>query len=101
MSVSKKGKLLSTAHKANIGNTIMGKKHSAERNAKKSAAQKKAVVMTILETGSEFLFESSLDASKEMCVSNSTISKLATKKAEKSKSKGGKYKDAFFTARYR
>ena len=51
--------------------------------------------------GAEILCESIVVAAKKMCISIDIISKLANKKREKSKGKGGDYAGQLFTARFR
>jgi group I intron endonuclease len=125
ISASGKGKTPTEETRAKISASKMGKtpteetraamsashlEHYKQNPAKKGlcdkmraillAANQRAVVVT-LETGEEFGFESCQAAAKEMCTDICNISRLARKKIKKSKCKGGKYKNAYFTARYR
>jgi hypothetical protein len=61
--------------------------------------RKRKTVVTILETGEELNYESTIDAAKAMCIAPSTINKLI-KKATKGTCKGGEYAIASFAVRF-
>lgn len=98
ISVAQKGKKRPPSEKHRAAMSVRkGKPHSEEHRAK----LRKAVVIKILETGSELVFSSALHAEKAMGICHTTISKLANHKMKKSKCKRGEYASAFFTARFR
>ena len=57
-------------------------------------------MIKILNTGTEFTYDSVNEAAKEMGVGRHTIKDLANKKREKSKCKGAKYFNLFFMAKF-
>ena len=85
-----KGKKRSEQTKKRISENCRGKKGGA----------KKAVVITIIRTGTEIQHLSVGDAATAMCVSMGPISKLARKKMKKSRCKSGEYANGWFTVRY-
>lgn len=66
----------------------------------RASAQKRAVVVKILDTGVEIHFLSATKAAESMGISIAVIGNLANGRAKKSKCKCGKYANAFFNARW-
>ena len=101
MGDSHRGKTLSDETRKKIGDKSRGRTHSDETRKKMRGMHARAVVITLVETREELVFESCGLAANAMGVCQTSISRLAIGKRTKSKSKGGEYKNAYFTARYR
>jgi len=92
---------ISVETRSSIGDSNRGKTHimSVEAREKIGAANSKAVVVTIIQTGEEVFFSSIDKAVAEMCTSRTTMNKLIDEILEELKCRGGKYAGQFFTAR--
>ena len=106
---------LSEKHRAAIGAGKRGKTHTSETRKKISdslkasdavkavldARKSRAVVITIVETGTVFVFDSSVLAAKAMGRSISNIKRHVIKESMGKSGKSSEFKNAYFTARYR